>query len=231
MEANMGFYVGCFTYRGALGMSNFYDGLCEANAYYGNKSHRECLTWYQLEAFENHGNFLNGLPVVDMMDVAEKVIEICLDYNKRDKKLMDLKLTDQDESDIRAEHGEKHTSILIARKRRRGSHLGAAKKFRSMLVNVKEACELSNDETLPRKVLGWDLDRKGYYMMVDLIDTFIDDLENETYKMVSANAYISPYPSKTPLRDYLMGITKKYNIKNGKKLVYPLIVDFDRKRE
>ncbi len=194
-------------------MSSFYDVLkrfLEANP----NSFR--LSDCQIDAFRDHSSFLDNIPKDRKLEVVIKIARILHEFNFR----CDLKHYSYDEN------SEPIKKMFTERKKesdKKGriykSDLKKAKDFRSTLHSFDELWKGAEQKNID-SLIEDGADKEPYFLMGNLVDDYIKDLESKTFEMTSKFKYITlpEKPSKNPLEKYLQEIVKTYNLKGGRNI-------------
>ena len=206
-------------------MNSFYDVLIQG-AYRYDGFFKIELEYCELEIFEKYGSFLNNIPNNDKKEVAQKIIRIIYQYYRDMKKYT-----------LHDEYNEKLIEQGLEPKPRKKNEMSnkikadliIAENFRDTLENYEEMLKRKgvyksfSKEEIEDKNNSSTL--SPYYKMVNLIDDYIFDLELNFFDMADKDRYIDNYikPNGKELKDYLLKVCKKFNLKdcvnNAKELI------------
>ena len=186
----------------------------------------EVISQKQKESIEVFGNSLDVLDYDIKKEVAHSLVERLTVYNmeKYHYNHKNAEIYDKEEA------GEK--GRLDYSKKHKGD-VKRAKDFRSTLQTHREKYGQIIDDYEPYRRF---VDRANYedmhpyFLMVKLVDEYIQDLETKTYAIADKDNYsnLPDKPSKQNISEYLKDIVRKYNIKGGVRKVNQLIKNLDK---
>jgi hypothetical protein len=178
----------------------------------GKNRNRDYFEDHYISALETYTEFLDQLPAGAYEEVAVSLLQLILKH--RDGFMYQMQERQKEINEMRREIAvtlgkekpkkEKSPSLKI------NDHLKKARQARQLLYELFDLGDAQEQEPVllnPPKGLGESL---------ELLNNIIEDLQGQTFKVVSEHRYYEyKVPSKTPIKEYLDSIIKKYSLKSA----------------
>ncbi len=184
-----------------------------------NLTNREHFSDENILILETYTDFLDALPKETYYQIATKLMELLLIYQDGMTHEFNKFLEESSKLNLQEEHGEdiiipekpspsiaikKDIKVLEEANKILNRHFGTWK-HALLIAEINPNVKINNIQDCPHEA----------FKAVSFIDSLIIDMKSKTFDLAEKTVYYEhPIKSKTPLKNYLDEIIKKYNLKS-----------------